>query len=91
MFSRGRQERELGDRLIQLMALFAPGIAAAGDDPRAILSWQPLAVMARKLFPEECAELDQPPHDVSIQRRSDSVKHTLIGICFRERGTTSAS
>jgi len=41
------------------MALFAPAIAAAGENPRAILAWQPLAVMARKLFPEECAALDR--------------------------------
>jgi hypothetical protein len=41
------------------MALFAPAIAAGREDPRVILSWQPLAVMARKLFPEECAELDR--------------------------------
>jgi hypothetical protein len=46
-------------RSLQLMALFAPGIAAAADDPRALLTWQPLATAARKLFPDEFASLDQ--------------------------------
>jgi len=46
-------------RSLQLMALFAPGIAAAADDPRALLTWQPLAVTARTIFPAEFSELDQ--------------------------------
>jgi hypothetical protein len=46
-------------RRVQLLSLFAPGIAAAGDDPRALLAWQPLAVTARTLFPEDFAELDR--------------------------------
>ena len=45
-------------RVLQLMELFAPGLAAA-DDPRALLSWQPLAAAARKLYAEEFALLDQ--------------------------------
>jgi hypothetical protein len=46
-------------RSIELMALFAPGIAAAANDPRALVTWQPLAATARSLFPNECAELDR--------------------------------
>jgi len=45
-------------RTLELLALFTPAIGAAAADPRAILVWQPLARMARQMFPEECAELD---------------------------------
>jgi hypothetical protein len=41
-----------------MLALFAPGIDASRRDPRALLVWQPLASMARKLFPAEFAALD---------------------------------
>jgi hypothetical protein len=51
------RDRDVRERSLRLMALFAPGIAAA-QDPRALLAWQPLAGTARKLFPEECAALD---------------------------------
>ena len=46
------------ERTLHLLALFAPGTAAAADDPRALLAWQPLAATARTLFPEEFALLD---------------------------------
>ena len=52
------QGRDVRERSLRLMALFAPGVAAAAQDPRALLAWQPLAGTARKLFPEECAALD---------------------------------
>ena len=42
-----------------LLALFAPGVAAAVDDPRALLAWQPLAVAARRLYPADFADLDR--------------------------------
>ncbi len=45
-------------RALDLLVLFAPAVAAADADPRAILVWQPLARMARQMFPEELAELD---------------------------------
>jgi hypothetical protein len=45
--------------LDQLLAAFAPGVAAVTDDPRALLAWQPLAATARRLFPEEFAALDE--------------------------------
>jgi hypothetical protein len=41
------------------MAMFAPGIGAAAADPRAILVWQPVARMARQIFPEEFALIDR--------------------------------
>lgn len=60
-------------RRLQLMALFAPGMAAAADDVRALLAWQRLAAAARALFPEDFAELDRaagatfPFSDAQIQ------------------------
>ena len=45
--------------LTELLALFAPAATAVREDPRALLTWQPLAVTARRLFPKECALLDQ--------------------------------
>jgi hypothetical protein len=49
-----------GDRQsATLLALFAPAVAAAATDPRAVLAWQPLAVTARTLYPKEFAELDR--------------------------------
>ena len=47
------------DALVHLLALFAPGVAAAREDPRALLTWQPLATTARTLFAKEFAALDQ--------------------------------
>jgi len=46
------------DRKTEMLALFASGIDAARRDPRALLTWQPLASIARKLFPAEFAEID---------------------------------
>jgi len=46
-------------RVQQLLNAFAPGIAAARDNPRALLTWQPLAVTARSLMPEDFAALDR--------------------------------
>jgi len=46
-------------RAAALVALFAPGLADAQRDPRAFLVWQPLAAIARQLFPAEAADLDK--------------------------------
>jgi hypothetical protein len=46
-------------RVIVLLELFAPALAAARSDPRAFLVWQPIASSARQLFPAELAELDR--------------------------------
>jgi type II secretory pathway pseudopilin PulG len=46
-------------RRAQLLALFAPGIAASAADARALLTWQPLAATARALFPDDFAALDR--------------------------------
>jgi hypothetical protein len=52
------REQEARARALDVMALFAPGVAAAAADPQALLGWQPLAVTARKLFPEAFGTLD---------------------------------
>jgi hypothetical protein len=46
-------------RTLALVELFAPGLAAAQQDPRALLVWHPLARVVRALFPAECAALDR--------------------------------
>jgi hypothetical protein len=46
-------------RVLEIMTLFAPAVGAAQQDPRALLVWEPLARMARRLFPEEFAALDR--------------------------------
>ena len=45
-------------RTLAIMNLFAPAIAAAHQDPRALLIWHPLARTARQLFPKEFDTLD---------------------------------
>jgi hypothetical protein len=59
-----RQMKALRDdsarsRAAALMQTFAPAVAAASGDPRALVVWQPLADVARKAFPEEFATLDR--------------------------------
>jgi hypothetical protein len=46
-------------RRLEILRAFAPGIAAAADDPRALLVWQPLAATARNLFPDDFAAIDR--------------------------------
>jgi hypothetical protein len=53
-----RRPEDHGERT-RLLAIFAPGIAAAADDPRALLAWHSIASTARKLYPAEFAALDQ--------------------------------
>jgi hypothetical protein len=47
------------DRVATLLTLFAPALTAAQQDPRAFLVWQPMAMAARQLFPQEFASLDR--------------------------------
>ena len=54
-----REASSGGDRTATLLAMFAPALAAAQEDPRAILVWQPLASAARQLFPSEFAAIDR--------------------------------
>lgn len=53
-----RQSAQAARRL-QLLRLFASGVATAAEDPRALLTWQPFASTARRLFPDDFDELDR--------------------------------
>lgn len=53
------REDERRARALTILTAFAPGMAAAESDPRALLVWQPLARAARGLYPEEFALLDR--------------------------------
>jgi hypothetical protein len=56
---RSAREETARARTLDIAALFAPGIAAAAADPRALLTWQPLAAAARKLYPDAFKALDE--------------------------------
>jgi len=56
---RAAREQAARGRALDIAALFAPGIAAVTEHPRALLAWQPLAETARKLHPEAFGELDR--------------------------------
>jgi hypothetical protein len=53
-----RDEASRG-RSTQLLQAFLPGVAAVQSDPRALLTWQPLAATARRLLPDEFAAIDR--------------------------------
>jgi hypothetical protein len=55
---RAARDEAARTRALALLQLFAPGVAACAQDPRALLVWQPLATTARRLFPAELAALD---------------------------------
>jgi len=46
-------------RVVQLMQMFAPAVAASQMDPRTLLTWQPIASAARRLAPDDFAALDR--------------------------------
>ena len=52
------REEQRASRRLAIAAMFAPAIAAAQDDPRALLTWQPLAKTLSALFAAEFAALD---------------------------------
>ena len=47
------------ERAAAVAAALAPGIAAAAENPRALLAWQPLATTLRKQQPDVFRELDR--------------------------------
>jgi hypothetical protein len=55
---RAQREEARRARMLSIVALFGPAVAAVQDDPKALLVWQPLAATARRIFPEEFASLD---------------------------------
>jgi hypothetical protein len=56
---RATREEHIHGRALPIVQLFAPAIAAAQDDPRALLVWQPLARSIRQLYPVESAAVDR--------------------------------
>lgn len=56
---RASQREAARTRLAQLLAIFAPGVAAAAADPRALLVWHPLAQAARAILPDDFVALDR--------------------------------
>ena len=47
------------DRALAIAELFAPAQGAVERDPRAFLTWHPLAQIVRQLFPSDLAALDR--------------------------------
>jgi hypothetical protein len=45
--------------VLDVLNTFAPASSAAAADPRAVLVWEPLARMARQVFPDEFTALDR--------------------------------
>ena len=56
---KARVDASSGGRMIQLLTLFAPALAAVARDPKALLAWQPIAGTARRLFPRDFEALDR--------------------------------
>jgi hypothetical protein len=56
---RAARDERARDRLLALIGLFAPALAAARQDPRAYLVFQPIATLARQLFATEAQALDR--------------------------------
>jgi hypothetical protein len=53
------REQNAALKAIDLIGMFAPGVAAASEDPRALLTWEPLARSARRILPAAFADLDR--------------------------------
>ncbi|HEX4346043.1 MAG TPA: hypothetical protein VHZ73_00635 [Vicinamibacterales bacterium] len=56
---RTARDRATNTQALDLIAVFAPGVAAAALDPQAYLGWQPLAETARSLAPDAFRALDR--------------------------------
>jgi hypothetical protein len=52
-------EATVRSHTLQVLQTFAPAAREAVSDPRAVLTWEPLARAARQLLPEEFAQLDR--------------------------------
>jgi hypothetical protein len=55
---RAARDEAARGRALAVLQMFSAGIAASRADPRALLTWQPLARAARQLLPREFALLD---------------------------------
>jgi len=56
---RAARDESARARSAALLGMFAPALAEAQRDPRAFLVWQPIAAVARQLYPTEAAALDR--------------------------------
>jgi hypothetical protein len=56
---RSAREDAARDRALAIVSLFAPALAAADRDPRALLTWQLLAQVVRQTLPADLAGLDR--------------------------------
>jgi hypothetical protein len=64
-------ESAVSARTLQVLQTFAPAAGEASGNPRAVLVWEPLARTARRLLPEEFAQLDRAsgaPFPFSLDR-----------------------
>jgi hypothetical protein len=52
------RQRRQDAQMLSLLATFGPVVERAQTDPRALLTWQPMALAARQSFPEAFATLD---------------------------------
>ena len=67
------QRRRKQATVQHLLAMFAPGLTAAHNDPRQMLVWHILAQTSRKLFPDEFKEIDAA-HNGAFPFTKDQVK-----------------
>jgi hypothetical protein len=70
---RAQRDAAARARALALLEMFSTGIAASRADPRALLTWQPLARTARQLLPEEFARLESAS-GVSFPFSADQVQ-----------------
>jgi hypothetical protein len=56
---RAAKEEASRTRALDLLGLLSPAIGAAQSNPKSVLAWQPVANIARQLFPAELALLDR--------------------------------
>jgi hypothetical protein len=55
---RASRDEAVRARTLAVVQLLTPAVGAGHADPRALLAWQPIARVARQLFPSEYAAID---------------------------------
>lgn len=58
LIQRALHERRRDAQVLGLLATFGPVVERAHTDPRVLLTWHPIALTARKRFPDAFAALD---------------------------------
>ena len=73
------RQRRRDELLVQLLGMFGPAIAQAGEDPRGLTAWAGVAEAARTLFPEAFRWLDTVSGDrFPFSRKSVEAAHALV-------------